>query len=189
MPRLIRNDGITVRVKTQIFTNFVFERDSTVELQYYNTFKPTKDNSGYVTSNNFSVDYFSEYVDTISTISVDLTYSTQGFKEKVDIISFDTNHQTNIVEDIWNSLKVLEQKTSDFKSLFETILKISDSIKSNNNSNEFLSTGLARDIIQQYVLEYHKSENMVDGQVLPFTRLQYITDRIAEYGPEVFGKK
>ena len=33
----------------------------------------------------------------------------------------------------------------------------------NNNSNEFLSTGLARDIIQQYVLEYHKSENMVDG--------------------------
>lgn len=188
MPRLIRNDGISVQVRTQIFTNFIFERDSTVELQYYNTFKTTNDNAGFVTTNNEFTDYFSEYVESITTISVDLTYSTQGFKENVDVISFDTNPQTSIVENIWNSLKTLEQKTGDFKSLFETILKISDSIKSNNNSNEFLSTGLSRDIIQQYVLEYHKSENMVDGQILPSTRLQYIIDRVAEYGPEVLSK-
>lgn len=159
MPQFFTSGGVQTQIKTTKRWNYVFERDSSVTIEYYNLFLYTQDDGQ-------SLEYASNTYETGGS-----KYITEIFSTKVEIISTDVVSFNNIIEitdvgldrysetgiigSIWNNLSRLDSIITDKSKLMELVTS-----NIGTDSKQF-DLGISRDIVQNAISNYDTDDIIV----------------------------
>ena len=152
MPQFFTSDGIQTNIKTTQRWNYVFETDSTIEIQYYNLFKYTQDDGQSLeyTGNTYETGG-SEYISEIFSIKVEIiSTDVVSFNNIIEIsdVGLDRYSETSIIGSIWNNLSRLDSIITDKARLIELVTS-----NISTDSKRF-DLGISRDIVQNAILNY-----------------------------------